>query len=310
MAGPLSPANFCSPFPQPSKSTRFPRQFFRIRWFCITDRFFSTIGLDPAEGRFFTPAETQNPDADIAVAGRSFAREFWPDESAVGKRIGIRTARGFLWRRIVGVAPDIQFEEFGEETLQSRRNIYYPYSRSGSRLMSFMVRAQGDPAPLSNSVRSVLFNVDQTLPAFEIRTMTEVRANTTFEQRLLGGMMGVFGGIAVFLACLGLYGVLSYTIRQRTSEIGIRVAFGASSRDVLRMVLREGTQTAAIGIMLGIVLSVIIARVIAGVLYQVSPTDPTIFITTALFLLAVVLAAIYFPARQASKVDPMTALRM
>jgi putative ABC transport system permease protein len=276
----------------------------------ITDRFFSTIGLDPVEGRPFTPAETQNPEADTAIVGRSFAREFWPNESAVGKRIGSRTSRGFLWRRIVGVAPDVQFEEFGEETLQSRRSIYYPYSRSGSRLMSFMVRAEGDPALLSNSVRSVLRNVDQTLPAFEIRTMAEVRANTTFEQRLLGEMMGVFGGIAVFLACLGLYGVLSYTIRQRTSEIGIRVTFGASSGDVLRMVLREGIKTAAIGIMLGIVLSVIIARVVAGVLYQVSPTDPAIFITTALLLLAVVLVAIYFPARRASKVDPMTALRM
>ena len=276
----------------------------------ITERFFPTIGLEPVQGRFFTPFETQNPDVDAAIVSRSFAREFWPNDSAVGKRIGMRTARGFQWRQIVGVAPDIQFEEFGEETLQSRRNIYYPYSRSGSRLMSFVVRAQSDPAALLNSVRGVLRDMDQSLPAFDIRTMTEVRANTTFEQRLLGQMMGVFGGIALFLACLGLYGVLSYGIRQRTSEIGIRVALGASPRDVVRMILREGMRTAAIGIALGIVLSVAIARVVAGVLYRVSSTDPSIFITMALFLIAVVLLAIYLPARQASKVDPIAALRM
>jgi ABC-type antimicrobial peptide transport system permease subunit len=240
---------------------------------------------------------------------RGFAREFWPNDSAVGKRIGIQTINGPQWTRIVGVAPDIQFEEFGEETLQSQRNIYYPYGRGGNRAVNFMVRAQGDPGVLLNSVRAVLRDVDPSLPAFEIRTMAEVRANTTFEQRLLGQMMGVFGGIAVFLACLGLYGVLSYTIRQRTSEIGIRVALGASKGDVVRMVLREGTRTAVFGIALGVLLSVIVARVIAGVLYQVSPTDPAIFVTTALFLIAVVLLAVYLPARQAAKVDPMTALR-
>jgi putative ABC transport system permease protein len=275
----------------------------------ITDRFFPSLGLNPVEGLLFTPFETQNPDADVVIVSRGFAREFWPNESAVGKRIGIQTIEGRRWTRIVGVAPDIQFEEFGEETLQSQRNIYYPYSRGGNRAVNFMVQAQGDPDALLNTMRVVLRNVDQTLPAFEIRTMAEVRANTTFEQRLLGQMMGVFGGIAVFLACLGLYGVLSYAMRQRTSEIGIRIALGASSRDVARMVLREGMQTAAIGIALGIVLSLILGRAIAGVLYQVSPTDPEIFVTTALFLVVVVLLAVYVPARQASRVDPMTAFR-
>jgi putative ABC transport system permease protein len=275
----------------------------------ITDRFFPTIGRRMVEGRLFTPFETQNRDADVVIVSRTFAREFWPNGSAIGKRIGLRTIDGPLWMQIVGVAPDIQFEEFGEETLQSRRNVYYPYSRGGTRTVNFMVRAQGDPGAVLNSVRTALRNVDRMLPAFEIRTMAEVRANTTFEQRLLGQMMGAFGGIAIFLACLGVYGVLSYAIRQRTSEIGIRIALGAGSRDIARMVLREGMRTAALGIGLGLIVSILVARVISGVLYRVSPTDPAIFITTIFFLGVVVGLSVYFPARQASKIDPVTAFR-
>ncbi|MBI4474203.1 MAG: ABC transporter permease, partial [Acidobacteria bacterium] len=275
----------------------------------ITSGFFPTLGLNPAEGRLFTEAETQNPDAEVAMISRTFAREFWPNGSAVGERIGIRTQRGRRWIRIVGVAPDIQFEEFGEETFQSRRNLYFPYGRISSRGLSFLVRAEGDPAALLNSVRATLRKVDQNLPAFELRTMAQVRANTTFEQRLLGQMMGLFAMIALFLACLGLYGVLTYTVRQRTAEIGIRMAIGASTRDVIGMVLRQGARTALLGIALGFVLSIAIARIISGVLYQVSPTDPAVFINTVLFLAAVVLLAVYLPARQASKIEPMAALR-
>jgi putative ABC transport system permease protein len=275
----------------------------------ISSSFFPALGLEPAEGRLFTQAETQNADADVAIVGRSFAREFWPAESAVGRRIGIRTPEGRRWLQIVGVAPDIQFEEFGEGTLQSRRNIYYPYGRAGSRNLNFMVSALGDPALLLNSIRETLRRVDPNLPVFELRTMAEVRASTTFEQRLLGRMMGVFAAIALFLACLGLYGVLAYSVRQRAWEMGLRIALGATSSDVARMVLGHGARTAATGIAFGTLLAMIVARIIRGVLYQVSPSDPVVFVSSALFLAAVVLLAVYLPARQAARIEPMAALR-
>jgi len=122
-------------------------------------------------------------------------------------------------------------------------------------------------------------------------------------------MMGVFGGIALFLACLGLYGVMTYSVRQRTWEIGLRVALGADSRQVVRMILRQGARTALTGIAVGMVLSIIVGRLIAGVLYRVSAMDPFVFAGTAALLVAVTLFAVYLPARQASKVDPIAALR-
>jgi ABC-type antimicrobial peptide transport system permease subunit len=162
---------------------------------------------------------------------------------------------------------------------------------------------------MTNRFLTALRRIDRSLPVFELRTMQEVRRYTTFEQRLIGQMMGVFGVIALFLASLGLYGVLTYTVRQRTWEIGVRVALGASSKDVVRMILRQGARTTAIGIALGMVFSIIVARTIAGVLYHVIPTDPAVFAGTALILGVVALLAVYLPARQASKIDPMTALR-
>ena len=275
----------------------------------ITPGFFDSLGLRAIEGRSFTEAETRNPEGEVVMVNRSFAREFFANGSAIGRRIGLRTQEGLLWQQIVGVVPDIQFEEFGEETMQSRRNIYYPYGRGLTRGLAFMVRTQGDPALVLNSVRATLRRIDRNLPVFELRTMSEIRADTTFEQRIIGQMMGAFGVIALFLACLGLYGVLTYSVRQRTWEIGLRVALGASSREVVRMILRQGAQTAVIGIALGIALSILVARLIAGVLYQVSPMDPVVFAGTAGFLAAITLLAVYLPARQASKVDPIAALR-
>jgi len=275
----------------------------------ITPGFFESLGLKPIEGRAFTQVEVQNTELDVVMVNRGFAREFFPNDTAVGRRIALQTQRGPRWLRIVGVVPDIQFEEFGEETAQSRRNIYYPYGSGLARGLAFMVRTQGDSAVVLNSVRATLRRIDRNLPVFELRTMSGVRADTTFEQRVIGQMMGVFGGIALFLACLGLYGVMTYSVRQRTWEIGLRVALGADSRQVVRMILRQGARTALTGIAVGMVLSIIVGRLIAGVLYRVSAMDPFVFAGTAALLVAVTLFAVYLPARQASKVDPIAALR-
>jgi predicted permease len=275
----------------------------------VTSRFFPTLGLAPVEGRAFTSAESHNPETDVVIVSRGFAREFWPAVSAVDHRIGRRTARGLRWFRIVGVVPDVQFAEFGEETAQSRRTIYYPYSTVGTRGLSVMVRARDNPANIVGAVRSTLQRLDPGQAPFELRTMAQVRADTAFEQGALARMMGAFGGIALFLAAIGLYGVLAYHVRQRAGEIGVRMALGATAAAMSRMVLRQGARVALVGVALGALLSAGVARLIAGVLYQAGAADPGAYISPALVLASVVMLAVYLPARQAARIDPIRALR-
>lgn len=269
---------------------------------------FETLGASLLEGRSFEPAEHASPRADVAVVNRSLARRFWPD-GALGRRVGLVDGGNTRWLRIVGVAPDIQYEEFGEETAQSRLNVFVPYAGTPSRGVALLVRTRTPPRAQAESVRRVLRELDPSLAAWDVRTLEEVRAFTTWEQRFFGKLMGAFAAQAVLLACLGVYGVLAYAVSRRTHEIGVRLALGARPADVVGLVVGRGARLAALGVALGLVLSLAVGRLLQGILYGVSGSDPLAFVTTAALLAGVVLLASWLPARRAAAVDPMAALR-
>jgi putative ABC transport system permease protein len=269
---------------------------------------FETLGSPLIEGRTFEAAEHASPKADVAVVNQRLALRFFPD-GALGRRLGIVDGGSTRWVRIVGVAPDLQYEEFGEDTAQSRLNVFIPYTGRPYRTLALFVRTETTPRAQAEAVRRVLREVDPGLAAWDVRTMDEVRAYTTFEQRFFGKLMGAFALQALLLACLGVYGVLAYGVSRRTHEIGVRLALGARPRDVIGLVLRHGAMMAGAGMAAGLVLAVALGRSIQGILYGVDSWEPLPLLTAAGVLGVVVLLASVLPARRAAVVDPVAALR-
>jgi predicted permease len=276
----------------------------------ITPDIFDALGIDLLSGRRFTAGEATDPDSRVVIINKRFADRLWPGESAVDRRIGVRAQDHVIWLRIIGVAPDVHYEEIGEATAVSEMNIYVPYARNGSRTMAFLLRADGPPAMLMQPVRDALHQLHAGLPLYEVMPMSDRRRYTTWEPRFFGQMMGAFAAIALLLACVGVYALLSYAARRRTQEIGVRLALGARPRDVVWLFVRQGSLIAFGGLALGAVLAVAVARALSGTVWGVDVFDASLFAGLGAALLTVVLLASYWPARRASRVDPIAALRI
>jgi putative ABC transport system permease protein len=268
------------------------------------------LGLSMVQGRTFTDAESLDPDARVTVINARLARRLWPDGSAVGRRVGIVIAGDVSWLRIVGVAPDLLYEEPGEQTEQSRLNLHVPYALDAPRTMAILVRGTNNPGSLVAPARSALRRVYAGLPVFDIRTMAEVRRFTTWEREFFGTIMGAFAGTALLLACLGVYALLAYAARRRTHEIGVRLALGAEPHDVVRLLVRHAGRIGILGLAIGLMLAFAVARLLSGQIFDVNAFDPWLYAFTSAALLIVVLAAAYIPARRAARLDPTIALRV
>ncbi|HWI16868.1 MAG TPA: ABC transporter permease, partial [Vicinamibacterales bacterium] len=205
----------------------------------ISPGLFDVFGLPLIEGRTFTDAEMQDANADVGLINQELARRLWPGESALDRRVGFRDNDEIRWLRVVGVVPDVHYEEVGEDTDQSRLNVYVPYARSGSRTMALMVRTHGSPSELITPMRDAMRRIGPTFPVFGLLPMTEMRQRTTWEQEFFGEMMAGFAAGALLLACLGIYALISYSVGRRSREIGVRLALGARPADVVQMLLRE-----------------------------------------------------------------------
>jgi putative ABC transport system permease protein len=225
------------------------------------------------------------------------------------RRIGIRAGSSVRWFRVIGVAPDIHYEEVGEESDASRLNLYLPYATNGSRTMAFLVRTPAAPESLIQPVRDALRQLHAALPLFELMPMTERRRFTTWEQRFFGQMMGGFAIMALLLACVGVYAVLSYAARRRMQEIGVRLALGARPHDVVWLFVRQGSAIALGGLVVGSALAVAVARALSGSIWGVDALDLKVLTSIGATLVTVVLLASYWPARRASRADPIAALR-
>jgi predicted permease len=274
----------------------------------ITAGLFDTLGQALVDGRTFIDGETQDPDAAVALVNQSLAARLFPGERAVDRRVGLRGSEGIAWFRIVGVAPDIHYEEVGEQTEQSRLNVYLPYARNGSRSMGLLVRTTQPPATLVGPAKDALARLSAGFPIFRMMTMTELRRYTNWEQRFFGVLMGGFAAAALLLACLGLYALIAYSIGRRSREIGVRLALGASPADVVRLLLAESSRVALAGAAVGVLLGIGLARALSGTVYGVRP-DLWLIVSMLAPLIAALLVATWLPARRAARVQPTSALR-
>ncbi|MGH9385537.1 MAG: ABC transporter permease [Vicinamibacterales bacterium] len=273
----------------------------------VTSHLFKTIGVSLIKGRDFTDAEGMSR-TPVAVINEAMAKKLWPDTDAVDRRFRLAQMQPEEWFTVIGVAPNIQQSDMDDDTPPDPV-AYVPFPYGPSANTGLTIRVAANPASLTAAVREQIRASDPGIPLFAIRTMEEVRTSSFLQYRLFGQMFGIFGATALFLAAIGVYGVLSFSVSQRTQEMGVRIALGAARRDVLRLVVRQGVLLCAIGIVVGLAGAFGITRVIRTLLYNVTPTDPISFGGVALFLTAIAFLASYLPARRATTVDPIVALR-
>ncbi|MDQ3803637.1 MAG: ABC transporter permease [Acidobacteriota bacterium] len=276
------------------------------RWMVSSD-YFQTMNIPLVRGRYFTEHDRAE-GAQVAIIDETMARKYWPDEDPVGKRIFFEgTQQQPRWREVVGIVGHVKHKGLEGE---SRVQYYVPYDqRPTSAGLYLVVRTEGDPSALAAPVRDAIRSVDRDMPVYRVTTMERLVADSLAQRRFAMFLFGVFAGLALVLAVVGLYGVMSYTVTQRTHEIGLRMALGAQARDILRMVVGHGMLLVAVGVGVGLFGAFALTRLMASLLYGVTATDPLVFAGIALLLAAVALLASYLPARRAMKVDPMVALR-
>jgi putative ABC transport system permease protein len=273
--------------------------------------YFETMQIQLVRGRFFTANDNESAPP-VAIVDEEFANRMWPGGDAIGQRIAFNTVPNSnpdqpLWRTVVGVVRHIHNDTLNQV---GREQTYYPQSQVPFvRSMYLVVRTSMDPTAQVNSMRAQLASLDPTIPMYEPRTMDERLETVVAQPRFNTWLLTMFGALALVLAGIGIYGVLSYTVSQRTQEIGIRIALGATRNNVLTLVLSQGLRLGLLGIALGLAFAFILMRWISSLLFEVSSNDPLTFGFVALVLCAVALFACYLPARRATEVDPMVALR-
>ena len=278
-----------------------------VQWTGVTNHWFGTLGVPLISGRPLDETEARTKSS-VAIINETMRRQFWPDVDPLGRRFKLVGDSTNPWFTVIGVAHDYETGPL-DDPGPIGPSFVVSYRHLPTRNTGLMIRTTGEPAQITNAVRNAIRQSDPTLPVFDTRTMEEVRKLGFWAQRLFGWMFAMFGIIALVLASVGVYGVIAYGVSQRTQEIGVRVALGAQPADVIRLVVRNGAILALSGIAIGLVGAFALTRVIQSLLTDVSSTDPMSFIGVTLFLGAVALFASYVPARRATKVDPLTALR-
>ncbi len=273
-------------------------------YYSVTPGYFEAMGIPLLKGRLFTESDTRDTPR-VAIINETMAKRFFPGEDPIGKRVHV-TMGPTLYRQIVGVVGDVKHYSLDQETTAQT---YEPYKQQPFNGMTLVARTSGDPAGLSASIRGEVMKIDKDQPVSNIRTLEQYLSTSIAQQRFSALLFGIFSAVAMALASVGIYGVLSYSVTQRRREIGIRMALGAARRDVLRLVVGRGMLLTLIGMAIGLVAAFALTRLMSTLLFSVSATDPMTFILIALLLGVVALLACLIPARRATKVDPMVALR-
>jgi predicted permease len=270
--------------------------------------YFSAIGIPLLKGRYFDDHDAQNAP-HVVIVSQSLAHHYWPGGDAIGKRL----KPGFsndAWCTVVGVVGDTK--QYGLDETPSP-SMYLPYVQAPAPFLmediSLVVRTSLDPLSMANAARHAVESADQDLPVFDVATMEQLVYRSASTPRFNTVLLGIFAALALILAAIGIYGVMSYSVTQRTHEIGVRMALGARAPDVLRQMIAQGMRQAAAGIVLGLAGALVLTRFLASLLYGIRPSDPATFLAVSLLLAAVALVACYFPAHRAAVVDPMIALR-
>jgi putative ABC transport system permease protein len=288
---------------RPMAKSDLPRTQFRT----IALDYFQTMRIPLIRGREFTDRDGAKANP-VVIINQTLARQMFPNEDPIGKHIkpGVSAFGPEVMRKIVGVVGDVKHRNLWQGPDPES---YVPYDQVPVGSMIVVARSTGDPMQLLPAVREQMHAVDAELPVYSVQTLEQYVSNSLAQRRFTSLLLGVFAGSGLLLAIVGLFGVVSYSVEQRTHELGVRVAIGAERRDILKLVLGYGMGMTAIGIAGGIIGTLAISRVFTNQLYGVSASDPLTFASTALLLLVVALIACYLPARRATRVDPIVALR-
>ena len=280
----------------------------------ITPAYFQTMGVRLLRGRLFNESD-QEGSLPVAVISETLARAQWPNEDPLGRRVRLLDApperATTRYMTIVGVVAEVKNQGLNATP---RQEMYVPIGQQASagvniRSMALVLRTATEPLSLAQAARQAVWSVDRNIPITNVQTMEQILAASVAERRFNATLLGVFALVALCLSAAGIYGVLAYSVSRRTQEIGIRMALGAQTRDVLRLILKQGMTLASVGVALGLAAALALTRLFEALLFGVSATDPLTFALIALLLLLVALLACWIPARRATKVDPMSALR-
>ncbi len=272
----------------------------------ITPDYFRVMGIQLLRGRAFTWADDKN-SLEVAIVNEEMARRYWPGEDAIGKRVSIDIRDGRpVWRQIVGVVNDVKHDGLAAST---RPHIFAPTMQLTYPFTILAIRAKGDPAALTNTIRREVAALSRNQPLIDVGTMEKVVSDSVADRRFQMTLLAVFAAVALILAATGVYSVMATAVARRTHEMGIRLALGATARDVLKLVIGQGMKPALAGVGIGLAAAFGLTRLMKGLLFGVSALDPLTFIAVTLLLAGVALIACYIPARRATKVDPLTSLR-
>ena len=285
-----------------------PGQFPHPDIHIVSPAYGSTLGVRLLRGREFTAMDTEKAPL-VAMINARMARQFFNGRDPVGKRFMFgrpSEKRAPKWLNIIGVVGDTKLYGLANP---SRLEVYVPLHQEASESMTLIVKSASAPGALKSAIRAAIATVDKDQPVFETATMEQMVRNSVSPQRVTFFVLGAFSALALVLAAIGIYGVVSYSAAQRTQEIGIRMALGAQPGDVLRMVMAQGARLAALGLATGIVAALALTRFLASLLYGVSSSDPTTFVTVTVLLAVTAMAASYIPARRTLRIDPIRALR-
>jgi len=287
-----------------------PNDYIAAGYRGVTANYFETLGIPLLQGRLITPADKEKAPA-VVLINATMAKTYFPGENPLGKRmqIGATPESEVPWMEVVGVVGDVT-QGLG---LDPKAEMYLPYRQADQLLpvfqLSVVLRTAGDPHQQAAALRSAIAEIDPNQPLVKVRTMEDNMAATVAQPRFRTWLIAIFAGLALMLAAVGIYGVMSYSVTRRTSEIGIRITLGAQPVDVFRIVVGEGLRFALVGVGVGVAGGLILTRLLGSFLYGISASDPLTFFAVALLLILVSATASFFPARRATRVDPIVALR-
>lgn len=279
-------------------------EFLRSNFYAVSLDYFRAMGIPLMKGRFFTLSDGKDAPP-VAVINESLAKHYFPNEDPIGKRIKLSSDSN-LYREIVGIAGDVKHYSLDSETPDQN---YVPYAQDSYGFVTLAVRTAADPKSFASALRGQVGSIDKDLPVASIMTMEKVLSDAVARQRFSMILLTVFAAAALALAGVGLYGVMSYSAAQRTHEVGVRMALGAGQRHVLRLIVGHGLALALAGVGCGLVAAFALSRLLSTMQFGVSAADPVTFAAASMFLVSVAVLASYLPARRASRVDPMVALR-
>ena len=309
MSLPIDGSSWNSPFVVADKPVPASGEILWAAFTPVSANYFETMGIRLVGGRVFTEAEmTDSPP--VTMINESLARRLWSGEAPIGKRIkqGFADSQA-VWREVVGVVADVKMNGVDQE---APLHVYLPLAQRNSSSVGLVVRTMGDPLALASTVQRTIQSIDKDLAVSNFRSMDQLLGNAIARQRLTMALLAGFALLALLLAGVGIYGVMAYAVAQRRRELGIRLALGAQTSDLLQLLIKQGMRLAGLGIVIGLAVALMLAKLMtsfSSLLYGVKSTDPATFALIALILLMVALSACWIPARRATKIDPLVALR-